>query len=109
MLINQLRLAIAAQQNAEIIKPCNHALQLDPVDQENCDRYFGLAYVVQERILKVLSIRRHSLFSRLFLSLATRGLLKADYEAPLLKFPPQKISALAARVSYATDQVLKEQ
>ena len=37
MLVDQLRwTTIAAQQNAEIIEPRYHALQFDPVDQEDC-------------------------------------------------------------------------
>ena len=51
MLVYKLRLAIAAQQNAEVIKPSDNALKFNTINQENCDRYFGLAYVIQERIL----------------------------------------------------------
>jgi hypothetical protein len=35
MLVHELRLSIAAQEYAEVVKPGDHPLQLDPVDQEN--------------------------------------------------------------------------
>ncbi|MDR6265370.1 hypothetical protein GGE09_002378 [Roseobacter sp. N2S] len=52
-------MAVTTQQNAEIIEPGDHALQLDPVDQKNCDGNFGFANIVKERILKVLFIASH--------------------------------------------------
>ncbi len=56
---HQLRLPVTAQQHAEIIKPRDHALQLDTVDQK--DRYGDLffAHMVEEYILQVLLISGH--------------------------------------------------
>ena len=48
MLIDQLGLAIAAQQHTEIIKPGDNTLQFDPVDQENCYWNLGFANVIEE-------------------------------------------------------------
>jgi hypothetical protein len=59
VLINQLGLAIAAQKHAKVVKPGDYALQFYPVDQKNRHRDFSLAHMIQERILKVLSVRRH--------------------------------------------------
>ncbi len=55
MFIHKLGLTVTAQQHTEIIKPGYNALKFDTINQENRYRYFCLAYVVQERILKVLS------------------------------------------------------
>jgi hypothetical protein len=33
-------------ENAEVVKPGNHTLQFDAIDQENCHRDLGLADVV---------------------------------------------------------------
>src|SRR5262245_4139532 len=54
VLIDQLGLRIAAQQQAEVIEPGDHALQLDAVHEEDRDRDFLLADVVEKSILKVL-------------------------------------------------------
>jgi hypothetical protein len=49
-----LYLAVAAEQHTEIIKPCDHALKFDAVDQEDRERRLGLADGVEKRVLKVL-------------------------------------------------------
>ena len=54
VLVDQLRLAIAAQQHAEVVEPADHALQLDAVDQEDGQRRLGLADAVEEGVLQVL-------------------------------------------------------
>jgi hypothetical protein len=54
MLVDKLALPVATQEHAEIVKPGDDALQLDPVDQKDRDRDLGLADVIEERILKVL-------------------------------------------------------
>jgi hypothetical protein len=59
MFIYQLRLAIAPQQDAEIVKPGNDTLQFDTVDQEDRHGNFGFPRVVQECVLKVLSVGSH--------------------------------------------------
>src|SRR6056297_4252213 len=59
MLVDQLRLTITAQQNAEIVEPRDHALQLYAVDQENGHRDLGFANLVEKCVLQVLSIACH--------------------------------------------------
>ena len=54
VLVDQLRLAVAAQQHAEIVEPAHHALQLDAVDQEDGEGRLGLADAVEEGVLQVL-------------------------------------------------------
>src|ERR1700675_3952831 len=51
VLVDQLRMPIATQQHAEIIEPSDHALQLDAVHQEDGERNFGFADVVEEGVL----------------------------------------------------------
>jgi hypothetical protein len=71
MLVDQLRLAIAAQQHAEVVEPGDHALQLDAVDQEDRHRNLGLADVVQKGVLQVLLVAA-IVFCLVFLSLHCR-------------------------------------
>ena len=54
VLIDELRMAIAAQENAEIVEPGDETLQFNAVDKKNRDRGLALAHVVQERVLQVL-------------------------------------------------------
>ena len=54
VLVDQLRMPIATQQHAEIIEPGDHALQLDAVHQEDGERNFGFADVIEEGVLQVL-------------------------------------------------------
>jgi hypothetical protein len=58
--VNQLRVAIPAQKDAEIIEPGDHTLKLDAIDKEYRQRDFLLSDVVKEGVLKVLrAIARH--------------------------------------------------
>ena len=52
VLVDELRMAIATQQHAEIIEPGHHALQLDAVHQKNGERNFALADVIEEGVLQ---------------------------------------------------------
>jgi hypothetical protein len=54
MLVYKLRVTIAAKKNAEIVKPGNDALELDPIDQKDGHWCFLLSDVVEKNILKVL-------------------------------------------------------
>src|SRR5207302_11359361 len=54
MLVDQLRVAIASQQHAEIIEPRDHALQLHPVYQEDGEGSLVLADLVEEGVMQVL-------------------------------------------------------
>jgi hypothetical protein len=54
VLVDQLRVAIAPQQDAEIVEPGDHALQLHAVDQENGERRFALSDMIEEGVLEIL-------------------------------------------------------
>jgi hypothetical protein len=56
MLIDKLRMAIAAQQHREIVKPGDDALQFDAIHQKYRDGRLGFANVIQEDILHVLGL-----------------------------------------------------
>ncbi len=59
VLVDKLGLTVTAQQNAEIVEPCDDALQLHTVDQK--DRYgdLGFAHMVKECVLQVLFVGSH--------------------------------------------------
>jgi hypothetical protein len=60
VLVNQLRMAIPAQKDAEIIEPGNDSLKFDAIDKEYRQRNFLLPDVVEKRVLKILrAIARH--------------------------------------------------
>src|SRR6188768_1498637 len=54
VLVDQLRVAIPTQQYAKIVKPGHDSLQFDPVHQENGERHFAFADVVEECVLEIL-------------------------------------------------------
>jgi hypothetical protein len=57
-----MRLPIAAQQQAEIVKPRDRALQFNPVDQKNRHGLLRFAYMVQKGVLQVLFVGGHGYF-----------------------------------------------
>ena len=59
VLVDELRVPVAPQQDAEIVEPGDDALQLHAVDQEDRQRRFVLAHMVQERVLKALGSFGH--------------------------------------------------
>src|SRR3569833_972447 len=59
VLVDQLALAVAAQQDAEIVEPGDVALELHAIDQKDGDGAFGFADSVEERVLKVLLFIAH--------------------------------------------------
>ena len=59
MLVDQLRLAIATQENAEIVEPRDDALKLHPVDQKDSYGDLGLTDLIEKRILQVLTVVCH--------------------------------------------------
>ncbi len=63
VLVDELRMAVAAQQHAKIVELGDDALELDAVDQKNRQRSLLLANVIEERVLKVLCAVRHLLCS----------------------------------------------
>jgi hypothetical protein len=46
--------SIPPQQNAEIVEPGYHALQFHTVHQEDRERDFAFAYVIEEGVLQIL-------------------------------------------------------
>ena len=54
MLVNQLRMTVPPEQDAEIIEPGDDALQLDAVHQKDGERGLVLANVIEKRVLKTL-------------------------------------------------------
>ncbi len=54
VLVDELRMPVAAQQHAEIVEPGHDALQLHAVDQEDGERSFALADVIEEGVLQIL-------------------------------------------------------
>jgi hypothetical protein len=59
VLIYKLRMTIASQQDAEIVKRSHDASQLDAVDKENSEWVLALANRIQEHVLEVLRPFRH--------------------------------------------------
>jgi hypothetical protein len=55
MLVDQLRMPVTAQKNAEIVKPRDDALQLDAIDEKNGQRDLLLSDMIQKRVLQILS------------------------------------------------------
>src|SRR5476649_144117 len=66
MLVDQLGLAVPAQQHAEIVEPGDIALKFDAIDQEYRDRGFAFADGVEERVLKILLFFTHGFSHFLF-------------------------------------------
>jgi hypothetical protein len=85
MLIHELRVTVAAQENTEVVEPGDDALQLDAVDEKNRKRSLTLSDVVQERVLKVLcAICGHFCFASFFASLRTLDcLVQTKPEVPI--------------------------
>ena len=54
MLVDQLRMSVTAQQQGEIVKPCDDALEFHTVDKKNCNRSLVLPDRVKEHFLNVL-------------------------------------------------------
>src|SRR5690606_36021416 len=72
VLVDELGLAVPAQQHAEIVEPGDDALQLDPVDQEDRDGNLRLADMVEKGILQILFVGSHD-YRRLALFLLSYG------------------------------------
>jgi hypothetical protein len=54
MLIHELRMTVPPQEHTKVVEPADDPLELYAVDEEDGERRLVLAYVVQERVLKVL-------------------------------------------------------
>jgi hypothetical protein len=57
---------VAAQEHTKVVEPADDALELHAVDEKDGKRRLVLAYVVQERVLKVLDSVCTHFFIRLF-------------------------------------------
>jgi hypothetical protein len=54
MLVDELRMPVTPQENAEIIKPCDDALQLHAIDEKDREWRLIFANVIEESILQAL-------------------------------------------------------
>src|SRR5215510_6790203 len=54
VLVDQLRMGVAAEQHGEVVEPGDDALELHAVHQEDGDRHFVFADVVQKDVLDAL-------------------------------------------------------
>jgi hypothetical protein len=52
--VDELRMPVAPQQQAEIVEPGDDSLELDAVDEEDRERDFILPDEIQKRILQIL-------------------------------------------------------
>jgi hypothetical protein len=59
VLVHQLRMTIAAQQYAEIVKRRYDTRQLDAIDQEDCQGNFLFANGIKKKVLQILRTFRH--------------------------------------------------
>ena len=59
MLVDKLRVPVAAQEHAEIVERSDHARQFDAVDEEDREWILGLSDRIQEQILQILRAFRH--------------------------------------------------
>src|SRR5690348_17443090 len=59
VLVNQLRLTVPAQKNAEIVEPSDVSLKLDAIHQEDGHRRLALTHGIQKSVLKVLLFIAH--------------------------------------------------
>src|SRR3546814_2640830 len=59
VLVDELRLAVAAQQQREIVEPGDDSLELDPLDEEHRHRGLVATQSVEKKILKILAFIGH--------------------------------------------------
>jgi hypothetical protein len=52
MLVDELRVPVAAEQDAEIIEPSHHSLQLDAIHEKDGQRSLVLANMIEKSVLK---------------------------------------------------------
>src|SRR5271169_4796641 len=58
VLVNELRMAVAAQQYAEIVEPGHKPLQFDAIDEENRNRCLALTHMIEKCVLQILRFFR---------------------------------------------------
>src|SRR3546814_687690 len=60
MLVDKLRMSVAAEQHREVVEPGDHALELHSIDQEHGHRRLRLAESIEKNVLKVVGLVGHS-------------------------------------------------
>jgi hypothetical protein len=75
VLIDQLGMAVATQENTEIVEGCHNTGQLHAVDQEDRQRNLLLANGIEEEILQVLRTFRHGAASFFLAGLLSTGVI----------------------------------
>jgi hypothetical protein len=64
VLVDQLRMTVTPQQDAEIVEPRDNPLQLDPIDEEDRQGRLVLADVIEKGVLEALcTFSSHGSFS----------------------------------------------
>ena len=71
VLVDELRMTIASQQDTEIIEPAYNALQLYAVDEKDRQRGFVLANIIEKRVLQVLSAFTHFFLSAILVAIVS--------------------------------------
>jgi hypothetical protein len=109
VLVDELRVTVAAQKHAEIVEPRDNALQLDAVDQK--DRKWRLVFsnVIEKGVLQILLfVRSHDL--SVILARHSRPLAHYPMTSPALPvsglFPAQPADCAARRVPQIVHQFL---
>src|SRR3546814_19005507 len=59
MLVEKLRMSVAAEQHREVVAPGDHALELHSIDQEQGHRRLRLAERLEKNVLKVVELVGH--------------------------------------------------
>src|SRR6202035_3581375 len=69
VLIDELGMPIPSQQHAEIVEPGDNSLQFHTVHEKYREWYFGLANVIEKRVLQILcAIGGHGRYFRCLLA-----------------------------------------
>jgi hypothetical protein len=75
VLVNELRVAVATQENAEIVEGCHNTGELDAIDQKDRQRNLLLANGIEKKILEILRTFRHGAASFFFAGLLSTGVI----------------------------------
>jgi hypothetical protein len=75
VLIDQLGMAVATQENTEIVEGCHNTGQLHAVDKEDRQRNLLLANGIEKKILQVLRTFRHGAASFFLAGLLSTGVI----------------------------------
>src|SRR5262249_11480663 len=92
MLVDQLRMRIAAQQHREIVEPSHDALQLHAIHEEDRHWHLVLADVIQEHVLYVLGFFSSHRFPLLYQLLSGPNLVGVQIPDPSSMRAPNRSS-----------------